>query len=346
MFAETAGNHVVEPRVTADAPGSAFAAETVCARIAKPSADLELGAFVCAIGVFDGLHEGHQFIIAKMVEQARGLGVPAVVITFDQDPDELFLAPSSQRKLLINEDRIGFLAKSGADIVLVIPFNVAFASKGPSEFLDTVIAAQGVPRGIHIGSDFHFGHKARGEVDDLRQWAAGHGCEISACQLFTNEGLPVTATRIRNALEAGELALANQLLTRPYFLWARVSEGRGMGTSLGFPTANLELEERLVKPAAGVYAGVVAVEEKPYRAAISVGVPATFGEGAPTIEAHLLDFEGDLYGARVRVFFLEYLRKMCAFASVEELQHAVQTNIAQTRAIPLPPLPLMSIPLP
>jgi riboflavin kinase/FMN adenylyltransferase len=352
MFIEATGDHTVAQGAATTAPdatsGVVLEASSVPvpvgaalrAQIVQPSAALELGAFVCAIGVFDGMHEGHQFIIGKMVEQARALGVPAVVITFDQDPDELFLAPSSQRKLLINEDRIDFLAKSGADIVLVIPFDVVFASKEPSEFLDTVIAAQGIPRGIHIGSDFHFGHKARGEVDDLRRWATGHGCEISACQLFTNEGLPVTATRIRNALEAGELTLAHQLLTRPYFLWARVNEGRGMGTTLGFPTANLELEERLVKPAAGVYAGVVAVDGKSYRAAISVGVPATFGQGAPTIEAHLLDFSGDLYGCRLRVFFLEYLRKMRAFANIEELQRAIQTNIAQTQAIPLPPLPL------
>ncbi|MDR0347140.1 MAG: riboflavin biosynthesis protein RibF [Coriobacteriales bacterium] len=309
------------------------------ARIVHPSTELELGAFVCAIGVFDGLHEGHQFVIGKAIEQARELGVPALVITFDQDPDELFLAPDSQRKLLINEDRIAFLADSGVDMVFVIPFNLALASKNPTQFLDTVIAAHGFPRGIHIGYDFHFGHRASGAVDDLRLWAANRGCEIFAYKLFSNESLPVTSTRIRNALEAGDLALANRLLTRPYFLWARVIAGRRMGKELGFPTANLELEERLVRPADGVYAGVVPIEGTLYRAAISVGVPATFEGASATIEAHLLDFEGDLYAQRIRVFFLEYLREMQAFANPEELQRVVQENIAQARTIPLPPLP-------
>jgi riboflavin kinase/FMN adenylyltransferase len=296
----------------------------------------QLGSFVCAIGVFDGLHEGHRFLIDKAIAQARRLGHPAVAITFDRDPDELFLEPSAQRKLLINEDRIGMLAASGVDVVLVIPFDAALASKEPFEFLNAVIATQGIPRGIHIGSDFRFGYQARGTVDDLRLWSAEHNCEIFAHQLLSSEGLPVTATRIRDALQAGELVLANRLLTRPHFLWARVAEGRSMGRQLGFPTANLELEERLVKPADGVYAGVVEVDGELYRTAVSVGVPATFAGAPPTIEAHLLDFDGNLYGQRLRIFFLEYLREMHGFASVEELQRTVQHNIAQARALSIP----------
>jgi riboflavin kinase/FMN adenylyltransferase len=306
------------------------------ARVIPLSSELDLGEFVCAIGVFDGLHEGHRFVIGQAIEQAQRLNIPAVVITFDRDPDELFLEPAAQRKLLINEDRIGLLADSGADTVLVIPFDTALAAEEPLEFLNAVIAAHGIPRGIHVGADFRFGARALGTVDDLRRWGAERGCEIRAHRLFSDEGLPVTATRIRNALQAGELALANRLLARPYFLWARVAEGRNVGRKLGFPTANLELEERLVRPADGVYAGVVVVGGVRYRAAISVGVPATF-EGAPaTIEAHLLDFDGDLYGQRIKTFFLEYLREMRPFASIEELQQTVQANIEQTRRIPLP----------
>jgi riboflavin kinase/FMN adenylyltransferase len=304
-------------------------------RILRRCDGLDLGAFVCAIGVFDGLHEGHQFLIAQAVAQARRLDVPALVITFDRDPDELFLAPEAQRKLLINEDRIELLAGSGADAVLVIDFDAELASEQPAEFLNAVIAACGLPRGIHTGADFRFGYRACGTVDDLRLWAADRDCEICAHQLLSDERLPVTATRIRDALQAGELALANRLLTRPYFLWARVGEGRSLGRELGFPTANLELEERLVRPADGVYAGVVTVDGQRYRSAISVGVPATF-EGAPaTIEAHLLDFQGNLYGRRLQVSFLEYLRKMQSFASVEELQRVVQANIEQARSIVL-----------
>jgi riboflavin kinase/FMN adenylyltransferase len=304
------------------------------------SSDLDFGPFVCAIGVFDGLHEGHHFVIGQATDQALRLSVPAIVITFDQDPDELFLKPAAQRKLLINEDRLALLTTSGADAVLVVPFDAAFASKGPLEFLNAVISAHGTARGIHVGADFRFGFRALGTVEDLRLWGADRDCEIFAHKLLSDEGLPVTATRIRDALEAGDLALANRLLTRPYFLWARVVEGRNVGEKLGFPTANLELEERLVRPADGVYAGVVVVDEKPYRAAISVGVQATFAGAPSTIEAHLLDFDGDLYGRRIRTFFLKYLREMRAFASVEDLQATVRQNIAQARTLPLPELPL------
>ncbi|MDR0346788.1 MAG: riboflavin biosynthesis protein RibF, partial [Coriobacteriales bacterium] len=297
--------------------------------------DSALGEFVCAIGVFDGLHEGHRFVIGEAVAQARRAGLSAVAITFDKDPDELFLKPADQRKLLINEDRVGLLATSGVDVVLVIPFNEVLASQEPVEFLNTVIAAHGTPRGIHVGADFRFGHRATGTVDDLRLWGAQRDCTVSAHKLFSDEGLPVTSTRIRNALQAGEIALANQLLTRSYFLWARVTGGRNMGKELGFPTANLELEERLVRPADGVYAGIVEAEGQRYRSAISVGVPATFDNVPSTIEAHLLDFEGDLYDRRIKVSFVEYLRPMQAFPTVDELKRVVQSNIEQARALSL-----------
>jgi riboflavin kinase/FMN adenylyltransferase len=307
----------------------------VTATVIRLPADSALGGFVCAIGVFDGLHEGHRFVIGEAMAQARRAGLSAVVITFDRDPDELFLEPSAQRKLLTNEDRIKLLAASGADTVLVVPFDAGLAAEAPLEFLNTVIAACGTPCGIHIGADFRFGRRAVGTVDDLRLWGAERDCAVSAHSLFSDEGLPVTSTRIRNALQAGDLALANRLLTRPYFLWARVAEGRSMGRELGFPTANLEPEERLVRPADGVYACVVEVGIERYRAAVSVGVPATFDGAEATIEAHLLDFEGDLYGRRLKISFIEYLRPMQAFSSIEDLKRAVQINIKQTRALTL-----------
>jgi riboflavin kinase/FMN adenylyltransferase len=305
------------------------------ASIIHLTAEAGLGKFVCAIGVFDGVHEGHRFIIGETIAQARRMEASAVAITFDRDPDELFLEPAAQRKLLINEDRIGLLAASGLDAVLVIPFDSAFALKEPLDFLNAVVAAHGTPLGIHVGADFRFGHKAQGTVDDLRLWGAGRDCGVFPHKLLSDEGLPVTATRIRDALQAGELALANRLLTRPHFLWARVVPGRSMGRELGFPTANLELEEHLVRPADGVYAGVVEFDDAAYRAAISVGAPATFEGAPPTIEAFLLDFDGDLYQHRIKVSFVEYLRPMRAFPNIDELKRTVQANIEQARALSL-----------
>ena len=295
-----------------------------------------LGDFVCAIGVFDGLHEGHRFLIAETIKQARQLELPALAITFDRDPDELFLEPAKQRKLLINEDRINLLSKSGVDAVLVIPFEPELSQREPRDFLEVVIATHGSPKGIHVGSDFRFGHKAAGTVEDLRLWGESRGCAIFAHRLLSDEGSSVTATRVRNALQAGDLALANKLLTRPHYLWARVVRGRSAGKELGFPTANLVLEERLVCPADGVYAGAVVIDDKLYRAAISVGVPSTFAGAPSTIEAHILDFAGDLYTRRLQVFFFAYLRPMITFATIEDLQQTVFKNIDETRDYPLP----------
>jgi riboflavin kinase/FMN adenylyltransferase len=309
----------------------------------KPSANIinltenpALGEFTCAIGVFDGVHQGHQYIIGEAKRQARELGIASYAFTFDIDPDELFCKPEEQRKLLTNADRIEMLATCDIDGVIVIPFNASFAGQTPFDFLNATLAAHGEVRGIHVGSDFRFGAKAAGTVAELRLWGADRGCTTFAHALLPNQGLPVTATRIRNALQAGDLELANKLLTRPYYLRARVAEGRQVGKELGFATANLELEQRLTRPADGVYAGVVPLDGVQYKAAISVGVPATFANVPPTIEAHLLDFDGDLYGHELKLFFMEYLREMHAFSSVEELKRTVQSNITHVRETDYP----------
>jgi len=296
---------------------------------------LALGEIVCAMGVFDGFHQGHRFLIGETIAQARDRGLSAVAITFDRDPDEVFAKPDTLRKLLTNEDRIAFLAASGVDTVLVIPFEPELSQLDPQEFLDVVIAAHSSPRCIHVGSDFRFGHKAAGTTAILKTWAESHGCEIIPHDLHTDAGSSVTSTRIRNALQAGDLALANKLLMRPHYLWAKVVKGRSAGKGLGFPTANLLPDKHLVPPADGVYAGVVMIDGKPYRAAISVGIPSTFKDCSDTIEAHILDFEGDLYGLRLQVFFLEFLRPMIAFSTVDELKRTVFHNIDQARELDL-----------
>ena len=306
------------------------------AQIVYMSDELSLGDFTCAIGVFDGMHEGHRYVIGEAVNQAKELGVGSVAITFDRDPDELFLGLEQQRKLLTNQDRIAHLALSGVDMVLVIPFDAVFAAATPLEFLNASIAVHGRALGIHVGADFRFGHRATGGVDELRLWAARRGCGIFAHNLLADEGLSVTSTRIRNALEQGQLGLANQLLTRPHYLWAKVVPGRSLGRELGFPTANLEPEPMLVQPADGVYAGLVAVDGRLYRSAVSVGLPATFEVAAPTIEAHILDFDGDIYGQQVQLFFINYLRPMRSFSSVQELVATVNTNIEQARHAEMP----------
>jgi riboflavin kinase/FMN adenylyltransferase len=291
----------------------------------------DIGDCVCAVGVFDGVHQGHQYLIGQAVAEARRRGMSSMVVTFDIDPDELFLSRERIRKLLSNADRLDWLAATDVDYVLVIPFVPELADTEPAQFLDLVFTGAIRPRGIHVGQDFRYGHKARGQVDDLRSWAEAHGCDLQAHILVCDHGLPVTATRIRDVLAGGGLDEANLLLTRPYYLRATVVRGREVGRELGFPTANISLDEPYAQIADGVYGGYAYVDDQPYKAAISVGLPATFEEAQPSIEAHLLDFDGNLYQKQVKLAFLERIRAMHGFESIDELKATVNANIAWVR---------------
>ncbi len=283
----------------------------------------------CAFGVFDGVHRGHRAIIEGMVATARAEGASAVVMTFDVDPDEAF-APGF-RKLMANEARIEALAASGADAVVVLPFTERLSRLDPQSFLERTFGNVRLGS-MHVGRDFRFGHGARGTVADLRMWADKAGTAVYAYELEEQGGQPITSTRIRAALAAGDVAEAAALLGRPYSLAATVTHGRGEGAGFGIRTANLQVPDELRAVGDGVYAGYALVGGQRYKAAINVGVPCTFeGQAKDNIEAHLLGFEGDLYGRPLVLDFVEWLRPQRAFASTEELVATISGNIEWVR---------------
>lgn len=283
-----------------------------------------------AFGVFDGVHEGHRFIIGEAVNSAREEGLKSAVITFDIDPDELF-RPDELKKLMTNEERLAKLAELSVDAVVVLPFSREFASQSPEDFLEACFGAS-APRHIHIGSDFHFGNKAAGNVDDLRRWGAERAMEVHGHELLAEHGRPVSATRIRGLLGEGKVAEANELLGHPYALTGTVRAGRGEGTDFGFATANLEIDPLMKAIGDGVYAAYAIVDGERYKAAVNVGVPATFADrSTANIEAHILDFNRDIYGQPVEVQFIEWLRPMRPFDSTEELIATVKGNIQWVR---------------
>lgn len=294
----------------------------------------------CAFGVFDGLHEGHRYIIgqarATADSDADGSG-RSVVITFDVDPDEVF-HPDRLRKVMTNAERLDALEASGADDLVVLPFTPQLYQLGPDAFLDRLLG-RGVPAHLHVGEDFRFGARAAGTVDDLRAWAAkGHSgaapLQVHAHPLVSAEGAPITSTRIRALLEAGDIKGANELLGHPYAITEMVHPGRGEGREFGFATANLHLKPHDRVLGQGVYAGFAVVDGHRYPAAISVGVSPTFADQATAdMEAHILDFDGDLAGQRIQVGFLERLRPMVRFDSTEALIAQVKSDIEATRRI-------------
>ncbi len=284
----------------------------------------------CAFGVFDGVHLGHRFLLDRAQATARENGGRSVALTFDIDPDEKF-HPERLRKLMTNEERLAMLATTGVDAVAVLPFTREFAASSPEEFLLQTFDGT-VPAYLHVGFDFKFGARAAGTVRDLDAWGANGGTKVCAHGLKSEDGAPITATRIRLLLAEGDIAEANRLLGRPYFMTGTVEPGRGEGADMGFRTANLTVPEQLRALGDGVYAAWAEVGGACYKAAVNVGVAATFADrSTATCEVHLLDFEGDLYGEPVKVEFMHWLRPMRRFDDVDELIATVKGNIAWVR---------------
>lgn len=284
----------------------------------------------CAFGVFDGVHRGHRFLIDCAKETAQASGGTSIALTFDIDPDEMFHA-QRLKKLMSNEERLNMLASTGVDAVVALPFTRSFAASSPEEFLARTFGS-GVPAHLHVGSDFRFGAKAAGAVPELRAWAARHSMAVDAHDLKSVDGSPITATRIRLLLADGNIVEANELLGRSYFMTGVVTPGRGEGADMGIRTANLEVSDQMRPLGDGVYAAYATVDGKTYKAAVNVGVAATFADRATaTCEVHLLDFEGDIYGQYMKVAFEHFLRPMRKFDDISELIATVKGNIDWVR---------------
>jgi riboflavin kinase/FMN adenylyltransferase len=285
----------------------------------------------CAFGVFDGVHRGHQSLIDSTRTTALSNGGSAFAVTFDIDPDEIF-RQTMLKKLMRNEDRIEYLSQCGVDVV-VLPFTERFASEHPNQFLDLTFGNH-APAFLHVGSNLRFGARAEGDTDDLRTWSHDTGMQVCVHDLLLDEGQPISATRIRSLLMKGKIDEANRLLGHRYTLNELVVSGRGDGRSLGFRTANLKVPLLRRVLCEGVYAGYASIDGKKYRAAISVGVSPTFAdETTASCEAHILDFDGDLYGRRLKLAFVHHIRPMMHFDSVDELTRTIKDNIEAVRTM-------------
>ncbi len=293
-----------------------------------------LGAAVACIGVFDGVHLGHQALVRETVDCARDSLVASVVITFDRDPDRVVVPDRAAPQLLEVQDKIAFLAELGADVVLVVPFDTSVAMMPPEAFVSDILLASCAPAAVIVGRDFRFGRNAKGDVAALTTLGRQHGFLASAFDLLEIAGAPVTSTRIRSLVASGDVASAGVLLGRPHRVRGRSVVGRGEGAALGVPTANVRPHTYAAVPADGVYAARATVRGRTYGAGVSVGKPPTFPEALDAIEVHLLDFLGDdLHGEEIAVDFVERLRAQRRFDSAAELAGAIQADLATIREI-------------
>lgn len=283
-----------------------------------------------ALGTFDGVHLGHRRVIQTAIERARSLGVRSAVATFDPRPVSVIVPERAPDSLTSIERRLELLRETGVDDVLVIKFTPQLASRTPEQFADEVLVEQLGAAEIVVGQNFRFGHRRAGDVEVLRELGEKRGFGVTIAPLFELDGAPVSSSRIRELIRLKQVADAGRLLGRPPALEGEVVRGDGRGRELGVPTANVDMTTGFVQPAEGVYAGdVVLVDGRTFRAAISVGTNPTFdGEREVRVEAHLLHFDEDLYGAKLRVDFRRYLRDQRRFDNLDDLIVQMREDIA------------------
>lgn len=289
---------------------------------------------VVAIGNFDGLHLGHRAILASVKEHARNLGARSALVTFDRHPMEFLSPASAPCKLTTLEKKLELVGEIKVDYACVLTFDEVFASQEPEVFVEEVLAGCLHARSVVVGKNFRFGHDRRGDFALLKRLGLSIGFEAIALELVKSGSVAISSTRIRNAIREGEITWAAHALGRDHSIVGTVERGRGRGRSMGFPTANVIPDGNVCLPAEGVYAGWVLVDGNRHITAINVGRRPTFGRDQDLIvEAHILDFENDLYGEQIEIGFRAHLRGEHRFSSAEELSAQVKTDLRQVRLI-------------
>jgi len=283
------------------------------------------------IGNFDGVHMGHEQILAELRGHALDVGGPAVVVTFEPHPRAVLFPEESPRRLCHLHERLELLRQAGADAVMLLHFNHELAAWSPATFIRRLHACFRF-RHMHVGYDFAFGHDRSGDADSLRIIGEDLGFTVSEAAAFEMHGAVVSSSRIRSAIEAADFKLAEDLLGRPYSISGHVGHGDKRGRRLGFPTANLSVRN-LAHPPAGVYAVRAESEGQIWDAAAYFGYRPTFQGRKLMLETHILDASPDLYKKRLKVHFIERVREDRAFRSAEELAEQIALDCEVARAI-------------
>ena len=298
------------------------------------------GSSVVTVGVFDGVHRGHQRIVARAAEAAAERGLPVVVVTFDPHPDEIVRPGTHPPFLCSTRRRCELLAGLGVSAVCVLPFTYEFSQLGPDEFVRAVVVDRLHAAHVVVGEDFRFGHKAAGDVALLAELGDKYEFSAEGVPLLADGAVRISSSAIRELLAAGDVAAAARLLGRPHRVEGIVVRGHQRGRGLGFPTANLETAPHTAIPADGVYAGwLVALDAggaqaERWPAAISVGTNPTFDGQERTVEAYALDRDDlDLYGMHMAADFTSRIRGQARFDSVAELIEQMHADVTAAREV-------------
>ncbi|HOW67152.1 MAG TPA: bifunctional riboflavin kinase/FAD synthetase [Candidatus Paceibacterota bacterium] len=292
-----------------------------------------LGRRVClALGVFDGVHLGHQQVIHQTISDARQHDGYAVVVTFDRHPNTVVRPDKAPRMIYPLAKRLRVMAELGLDAALVLPFDHALSQVSAEEFMGRLCRAWGQVYSVSVGAGFCFGYRRLGNLNLLKNLGQTYHFIVHGLAPVSLDSKTISSTLIRESILAGHLDRADQLLGRPYTLGGRVVQGDQLGRRLGIPTANLDVRD-LVHPPKGVYAVQTAFRDRLYLAVLNIGDRPTIqhSDSVLRVEAHLLDFSGDLYGQELEVEFLARIRDEKRFASLDALQAQIQQDIAMAK---------------
>lgn len=285
------------------------------------------------IGMFDGVHRGHQALLEAAVNRADVSGLSSVAVTFDPHPSEV-VRPGSHPPILTSVNRKAeLLAGLGLDALCVLPFTAEFSRLLPDEFVHSALVAHLHAAVVVVGANFRFGHKAQGSVETLHELGERFGFQTESVGIQRAGDVPLSSTYIRACVAAGDMGAAAAALGRHHRVEGIVVRGERRGRELGYPTANIESTMHTAVPADGVYAGRLIRDGKPLPAAISVGTNPTFSGEQRRVEAFVLDFSDDIYGEHVAVEFVSRLRGMERFDKVDDLISAMGSDVSRTRTV-------------
>ena len=296
--------------------------------------NLAPGGSVVCVGAFDGVHLGHRALLARVRERAAALALTPLAITFEPIPREFFAHGKPVPRLTAAREKLALLLDAGASTLLSLRFDETLAAMSAESFIDDILVARAGVRELWVGADFRFGHARRGDVDMLREFGARRGFSVEVMHDVRVDGARVSSSAIRAQLAAGEFDAAATQLGRRFSIGGHVVRGQQLGRQLGYPTANIRLGRRS-SPVAGIFAvRVHGVDAQAMPGVASLGVrPTVGGGGEPLLEAHLFDFDGDLYGRRIEVEFVAKLRDELKFSDLDAMVRQIDLDAGQARRL-------------
>lgn len=297
--------------------------------LARFSSDKES---VLTIGVFDGVHLGHKLLLAELLKQSKTRKMVSGVVTFRHNPERLLSHRNKLPFLTDIEERLKLLKQEGVTMVVPLSFTPELAQLSAREFI-VLLQKYLKMRGLVIGEDFALGKEREGDTENLRKLSTSMNFDVIIVPPLKINGETVSSTTIRKALAAGDMVKVSELMGRPFDITGKVVTGYGRGVSLGFPTANLEVASEHVLPPDGVYAGRAYLNGNVYQSMINIGKNPTFGVNKRTVEAHLIDYHGDLYGTDLQLDVISRIREEKKFDNIDELQKQVSEDIIRGKAI-------------